>query len=191
MLPVVGHLVGKAWATCLAMNARPLDIFLAKTQALGRAKRADQRGKIGKLAVVQTRLQPGCDHHHVRQFHRAFDLAVAGEDLLDQRRARTREANNEDRILGGATTLAHRGNERRGEGGDCRIDFGGELVRVIAHQGPAPAIALGVVRVGSRRVSGILEGLAQREMEVKHILLAPLLAFNFRKRGFHARDILA
>ena len=65
---------------------------------------------IGAVAALAAPPSRG-DRGDVGQLHRSFDLAVAGEDLLDQGRARARHAEDEDRVGRGAALARARGEE--------------------------------------------------------------------------------
>ena len=86
---------------------------------------------------------------------------MAGKDLLDQRGARTRQADDEDRVRSRAPALAHLRNEGAGECRRRRPRLGREQVCIIAHQRAAQAIALVIMPEGERRVAHILISLAE------------------------------
>ena len=133
MHPVVGQLVDEERLVALALDAGAFEIFLA------------QRAQFVWLDTVQpalARADPGGECRDVGQFHRAFNLAVAGQDLLDQGRTRTRHADNEDRIGCGAPLPGAGSEERRGEYPDRAINLPGRVCGVIAQYRAAQAVAL-------------------------------------------------
>ncbi|MCY1176213.1 hypothetical protein D9M73_164770 [compost metagenome] len=89
MRPVVGQFVDEEGAVGAALDAGALEILLAHlAQPLGGPAR--QPLGIGRIA-------PG-ECGDVGQFAGPLDLAVAGEDLLDQRRSGARHPEDEDRV---------------------------------------------------------------------------------------------
>src|SRR4029077_7201746 len=102
MQKVVRQLVDEARLALLALDAGALQILLADSaQLLDRQPRE-------RLRIAQ-RLSAGAladglrECRHVGQLHRALDLGVTGENLLYQRGARARQADDEDRIGGSGT----------------------------------------------------------------------------------------
>ena len=111
-------------------------------------------------------VQRGREPPDVGQLGRAFDLRMARQDLLEQRRARARQPEDEDRR---AVRIA-----RAGEGREelRRIDLDEPVVhqlglhRVVVHLGALPLVPLAVKIPGALVVAAVLEGLAEREQEV-------------------------
>ena len=112
---------------------------------------------------------------------------VARQDLLDQRRAGARQADDEDRI----GRLRSRGRARAAK--NSRREHGVERrtwsVVSSASYGTASwrsAVALGVVVEGLRVLRRVLERLAEREVEVEAVLGREVVA---RKLGAHRREV--
>src|SRR5580700_9025366 len=131
---VVRHLVDEVRSGALAQN--PGAIQIALTQ------RAQLRARQGSHGLEERTLvtpavaggELACDLGYIRQLHRSFDQGVAGENLLEQRRAGARQAEDEDRIarLGAAA------------GALCKELPGEERLRA-AHE---TRVLIGAVRVG-------------------------------------------
>ena len=84
--------IGIPGATRSITSREESDVALARLAQ--RAGRVHHRGRfaVGRLALAAT--QPFGDHRDIGELGGAFDLRVAGEDLLDQGRARARQAND-------------------------------------------------------------------------------------------------
>jgi hypothetical protein len=89
MNPVVGHLVDEQGPRGVALDARGVQIALAHRAQILARELCQTRRIIGHLAR---------ELGDIGQFAGALDLAVAGQDLLDQRGAGARHADHEDRI---------------------------------------------------------------------------------------------
>ncbi len=80
------------------MDARALEVLLAEIAqfvAIQACERVVIRTGAGASGRATQRPR---DRDDLRQFHRAFDGRMARQDLLDQGRTRTRQADDEDRI---------------------------------------------------------------------------------------------
>jgi hypothetical protein len=111
---------------------------------------------------------------------------MAGQDLLDQGRAGAGQAHDEDRV---GARVAH----ARPLGEECRRierlrpgDVGRHLAGVVVEPLATQRIALAVVLEGLLETSGVLEGLAEREVQVEAVLRAQVVA---RQRGAHRLDV--
>src|SRR6185369_3686891 len=115
-----------------------------------------------------------------------LDLRVARQDLLEQRRARARQANDENRIGGTRTLPRARREELRREQRLHAPHLLGIPIRVVTDTLASQAVAFFVVLERLRELPGILERLAEREMKVKAILGRELAARQLR---LHRLDI--
>src|ERR1700734_3049715 len=101
---------------------------------------------------------------------------MARENLLEERRAGARQSDDEDRLGGKCAVAAAIGKELTGKERLAAADVLGKLARKIADALLAQSIALRVLLerlgVGVR----VLEGLAEREMQVIAILLGKVRA---------------
>ena len=91
----------KNGASVLRCTRVVCEISLAERAQLRGVERGHALGESGSLrrarrGPTRSRAIWG----HVRQFHRAFDQRVARENLLEQRRARARQPDDEDRVRG-------------------------------------------------------------------------------------------
>src|SRR5215469_4860272 len=95
---VVRHLVDEERGRSLAKDPRALEIALAVGAQLPGSERGE-RGEKARLRLVPApRGDLACNLRYVGQLHRPLDLGMARQDLLDERRARTRQAEHEDRV---------------------------------------------------------------------------------------------
>ena len=155
----------------MAMDAGARDIFLAERAPGIRRKIGEHLGIGDRLVLGTATGQPRRDRHQVGQFAGPFDEAVAGENLLDQRRARSRQTDDEDRI--GCRTAAARAcrKEGRGEQGGLPPALIGGVVRIVAERRVVGAIALGIGGEGGLVLALVLQRLAQREVEMDALLV--------------------
>ena len=86
-------LIGAVALLTLAAAWWGADRFLRRP--LGALADATRRWRVGDLSA-RTGIDDGSE---IGQLARAFDVGVAGEDLLDQRRARARQADDEDGLV--------------------------------------------------------------------------------------------
>ncbi len=105
----------------------------------------------------------------VRQLQRSVDLAVRGEDLLEQGRAGARQAQDEDRVrrLAAGPCMACEQFGRAPLG--LRLEFGGHLVGVIARLLALERVAAVVEAERLFVLAAVFVSLAQREGEVNAI----------------------
>ena len=121
----------------------------------------------------------------VEQLERALDLAVAREDLLDQRRARARQADDEDRRVRLEALARVLLEELAAEYRRDLFVAGLEPHGIVGHQRPLPLVA-GVVELpGAVVVAGVLVRLAEGEAEMHVGARAQVLALHLL---FHGRD---
>ena len=104
--------------------------------------------------------------HQHRQLRRALDLAVARQDLLDQRRARARQADDQDRVRCVAT-LSRMLLEQLAREHGCDL-LVAQLHRdgIVEHRLALPLVAGVVVMPGAVVVALVLVRLGQREAEM-------------------------
>ncbi len=121
------------------MDAGTLEIALAE----GHARRRVQAGQ--HVGIVEDPAQVPGEHADVGQFGGAFDLGVAGEDLLDQGRARPRKSHDEDRLVRGRPAAGARGQKVGREQGLEPLHQGGRLVGLIDQLGSPQPGALRIV----------------------------------------------
>ena len=182
---VVRHLVDEERPAELAMDARALEVLRTeRAQLIG--AHARERVVIGAHTAARARAERARDRDDLGQLHRAFDGRVAGEDLLDQRRAGARQPDDEDRIGRirahafaraeeiGRVLLAHARKTRAG------------VVRAVRHLREAQPVAVRIVRERARVVLAIFQRLAERERDVQPVLPCKIVA---RERRAHVRDL--
>ena len=125
----------------------------------------------------------GGDAAQDRQFGGAFHLAVAGENLLDERGARARQADDEDRIRR-RLTAAGDGCQKRAV--EHRHDAGVALLhrhRIVLHLRPVQPVAGVELRPGAVVVFGVLQRLAEREAKVDLLAVVQVAAFELASHG--------
>ena len=111
MRPIVRHLVDEERPPELALDPGPLEKFAAQRAKFVRAQRSEDFGVARRLAAHLAARQPARDGDDVGQLHRAFNLAMRRQNLLDQRRAGARQADDEDRIGRRVPLVRARGEE--------------------------------------------------------------------------------
>ncbi len=102
----------------------------------------------------------------IRDLAGAEHVGMAGQDLLDQGRPRTRHAEDEDRHRGGAAETAPGVDELAGEDGDDEVEDGeplGLVIRDLPADQRIPRLPLGE---RPAVVFEIVVGLAEREMQI-------------------------
>src|SRR5208283_101686 len=93
---VVRHLVDEERRAVPAMHAGRGEIALCERPDAFGFERLDRREE--RRLVLVSAGELACDLRHVGQLDRALDLRVTRENLLEQGRARARQADDEDRI---------------------------------------------------------------------------------------------
>ena len=89
------------------------DVLFAKAADRCGVQLFQHAGVARRVEIQLASLQFVDDALNVGQFLRPFDQRMAGEDLLDQRRARARQAKHEDRRRIGDAPAVARGKEGR------------------------------------------------------------------------------
>src|SRR3546814_14505379 len=92
---------------------------------------------------------------------------MAGEDLLDQGRSGSGHADNEDRVRRRTTEAAPRREERRREYLLTAPHMVADVRGIVVDHRAAKPVAVGIMTAGPLRLSGILQGLDEREMQVE------------------------
>ncbi len=152
--PVVGHLIDEERPVGPPLHARSLQIFLAKVAPGGRIQVEHSLRIVAHLPR---------QHRNVLKLGRALDQAVAGKDLLEQRRARPWQADDED----GVRSLTSAGAIGKGlsrEFLDAAIDDYRERLRAIRMGLEAQGVARRVMCEGFVGAAGIVKRLAEREV---------------------------
>ena len=164
----------------LALDARALEVLLTQLAAL-RGTQIRQRLGVGGLSFfARAALEGARDRHQVGQFHSPFDCRVARQNLLQQRRAGARQADDENRIgrlCAKARALREEGMIEQRPGTAHQL---AQLVGFIGHLGAAPPIALRVVFNRCGIVAGVLQRFAERELEKAPILIRQIRASELR-----------
>ncbi len=157
---IAGKLVDQP-SLARAMDRGAREIVGAERGEIGVRNPAD-RGRIHRVTLREIARERG----DVGQFGRAVDRAVACQDLLDQRRARARHAEHEDRTrfrtARRPVALEQRRVERRDRPGDEIV----ERLRIVRLERGARRVAAGIMVEGLAISAGILERLAKREIEI-------------------------
>src|SRR5208282_6101633 len=148
-------------------------------------ERLDRREE--RRLVLVSAGELACDLRHVGQLDRALDLRVTRENLLEQGRARARQADDEDRIARRRTRTSPSLEELPGKEMPAVLDEALILTRTVGMLLPMDGIALGIVT--KRRLVHllVLERLAERELEVQSIRGGEI---GPRERAAHCRDVL-
>src|SRR5256885_14122230 len=115
-----------------------------------------------------------------------FRSRMTGEDLLEERGARARQPDNESRLGGLTAEACARGEELTRVQRLRTLYEPGSAVGIVNHRGAPQRVAAGVMREGCSGVSGILERLAERELELQAIVVPEVLPRQLR---LHGRDI--
>ncbi len=165
MAEIVGHLVDEV-GLARPVDPRLVEISLSQV-AQGRFIEIGQDRWIARMGIVAVRaLQLQGDALDVRQFVRTFDLAVRGQDLLDQGRAGARQAQDEDRIGGGRPPAAARFEKGAAGGLDLLRRIGLDGLNVEMAVRTLQGVAAFVEGPGLGEIAAILVSLAERETQV-------------------------
>src|SRR5205807_4238047 len=166
---VVGQLVDEVRSPGLALDARAREVLFAQpAQLLGGARREYLR--VAWAAVSRLRPDAVSECRHVGQLHGAFDLRVARENLLDQRRASPRQSDDEDRVGRRRAVTGGARQELAGEERLGALDVLLDARRVVVRLRTAQRVALAVVPEGVGVASLVFERLGEREVQVVVIL---------------------
>ena len=137
MAAIQRRLVGDALGA-VAHGAKPLEIDPGGLVHDGRSERANAIG-ITRLRCKRLGQIVG-DSRDVVELPGAGDLGMAGQDLLDERGARARHADDEHRKLRGAVGAGQVFHRNAGKTGDERIETGALIPFVIHGRAkPLPA----------------------------------------------------
>jgi hypothetical protein len=98
VLEVVRHLVDEEGRIGLAVDARALQVALAELAQFAGVLAGEHVEVAGGARVLGQLPQAAGERDDLGQLHRALDLRMARQDLLDQRRAGARQAEHEDRV---------------------------------------------------------------------------------------------
>ena len=94
---VVRHLVDEVRGAALAVDTRAFKVLIAQGAPLLRAERG-QHARVGfAIGRFGTSRKPARHRDDVGELHRPFDLRMAGQDLLDERRPGARQTDDEYR----------------------------------------------------------------------------------------------
>ena len=107
------------------------------------------------------------DLRQLRQLHRALDQGVARQDLLEQRRAGPRQADDEDWVGGLGAGTGALGEELARAHLHALLDVGGRGLRIVGMELQAQRVAACIVRERLLVQRPVLERLAERELEVQ------------------------
>ena len=146
------------------MHAREAEVF--------RTERHEVRGRelAHRLRVVDAgwpvAVQGGRETTDVGQLGRALDLRMTRQDLLEQRRAGARQAEDEDWRGIGVARAGYRGQEFRRVRRDQAVVHDLGLHRVVGDLRALHRVAGTVVFPGALVVAAVLPGLAEREQEI-------------------------
>src|SRR5437763_12333747 len=183
---VVRHLVDEVRLTG-AVHARVRDVFLAEAEPLRRGEIREQRRVACRGIPVLASAQLLNHARNVRELHRALDLRVRGEDLLDEGRPGARQPDDEDRIRPLAPPACAGGEEFAGSEACLQAEIALHGAEIEAALGFLERVAALVVTEGFLVFAPVLERLAERETEVVPI-------DEFRGVGGldlpHARELL-
>ena len=162
---VVRHLVDEVRFAGAAVGLGIADVGLAERPALIGGQVRQHAGVVGVTELVAAAQRPD-EARDVGEFHRALDLRVRGEDLLEQRRACARQTQHEDGRGIGASPAAPRGEELRRA--DVHLaPYGPFLGRRTVH--PVlffEGVAAGVIGERLAMLAAVFERLPEREAEV-------------------------
>src|SRR5262249_49572755 len=123
------------------------------------------------------------DAHHVRQLHRALDERMARQDLLDERRAGARQADDENRIRRWAANARASCEEIASEHFLRAAHVLAQFGSFVANSAAAAIVALRVVLERRGIVARVLERLAHREVEVIAVLVDEIGARELSPHG--------
>ena len=168
---VVRHLVDEVRAVGPAVDAGALQVALAELRERLRAH-ARQHFRVGADVLgFRLRAQLPGQGDELGQLGRPLDRRVAGEDLLEQRRARPRHADDEDRVRRRTAAARARIEELAGEDGFQLLDALRVQVGVVAVARAVQRIAFCIVLEGLRVVARVLVRLAKGEVQVHAVRL--------------------
>src|SRR4029453_8197799 len=103
---------------------------------------------------------------------------MRSQDLLDQGRARSRHADDEDRIAGRMTLTLASGKELRSEAGPELLDVAERIGHVVANRLPFQRIARLIVTKSQFALTFVIKCLAERKVDAGSMNLRQLAAFK-------------
>jgi hypothetical protein len=136
--------------------------ILASGSRKGGGEQVDQHLRI-------TSGQSARDGGQIGQFGQAFDHRVAGDDLFDQCRSRSRHADDEDGIARCVTAPDALGEEGRSKGGDAARDEVVVGLAVVGGGRAARGVARGIISEAARSAACVVVGLAEREIQPRAV----------------------
>ncbi len=163
--PVVRQLVDEERAVGLAVQGRAAKIVLSHRRGLLAAQPGDQLRHGGVAAARRQLHRRAQDRGRVSQLARRLDRGMAAEHLLEQRRARARQADHEDRRRLADRLAVERLDECRVDRALDLVDLLGQLAGVVAQAFRALAVGFGIVREGFGMLTAIVQRARQREVQ--------------------------
>ena len=141
---------------------------VAQAFGIGRLAVGGERGMALAGAVLHRALRADAadEEGQDAQLHRAFDPRVAGQDLLDQRRARARQADDEDRIAPLAARPLELGEVFRREQRLAVLHVDARHLGVVAERRALERVAFLVALERGRVIGLVLQRLAEREADL-------------------------
>ena len=147
------------------MERRAAEIVLPHRRGLLAAQPGNELRHRGAAAPRRHFHRRAQDRRRIGQLADRLDIRMAGQHLLEQRRARARQADDEDRDI----LAVRRDIERTDETGIDRTlelgDFGGQLARIVAQAFGALAVAFGIVLERLAKLRAVVQRPRQREMQ--------------------------
>src|SRR6516225_1810848 len=166
---IVRHLVDEERGAGLAQRARVLQIPLTeRAQFLG-CELLDHSGEVLLPGVASGELTSKL--RNLRQLHRSLDQGVTRQHLLQQGRACARQSDDEYRVRCQSSCPAARGKKIPGQYLPGPLHVGQVVVGPVGVRAPADLIAARVVAEGGLILGGVLEGFAERKLEVEALLI--------------------
>src|SRR5262249_40929711 len=123
---VVRHLVDEE-RLAGAEHLRVREVLLAVAAQIFERQLVEHVRIARRLAQLLSAVEPMDETRNIRELHRALDLRVRRQDLLEQRRAGARQADDEDRVRRLTSPAATLPEEIR------RAHFGRELAGTLEH----------------------------------------------------------
>ena len=180
---IIGQLVGEVRPS-RAQRRRLLEIAPAERGELREGCPADRF----RIAIPARRQIIELRHHgeDILQLHGALHLRVTRQDLLEQRRAGARQADDEDRrgtwVAAAAVRRKEAGIEECANARAAPLEHP-DVERLVE---TAQGVALSVVHEGLRVRRALLEGLAERKLQLRLVGPLPLVA---RQQPLHFGDL--
>ena len=171
------------------VGARILDELFAEAAEVAVVDlREDARVAGRARPVAAAAAQPFREVEDIVQFHGAVHLRVRRQDLLQQRRARARQADDEDGVRSVEPQARLARKELRRADFDLAVHAHLQVFRAVAALRVLQRIAAGVVPERAPVPAAVLPGLAESEADMDPVLLARGL---IRLHGGHLRQLFA